>query len=149
MDETYLEQYKILWSTFNSEMQRFWVRFNILIGIEVAAGYGMLKLWPDLSGEDITKWAVFLLMSVFSVITCLIVWRAITVYQLLGATIRELEIASNNRLFLVGALSNVAEREQISTELSTPSAMWYAIIIATIFSMFWLLGLLFLLTNGG
>lgn len=148
MEASYIEQYKILWDTFNSEMQRFWMRFNILIGIEVAAGYGMLKLWPDLNGEEYAKWTVFLLMSVFSVITCLIVWRAISVYELLGFAIKELEDASNDRLFLVGAIQNVALKHHMS-DLGTPHSMWLAIVIAAIFSIFWLFGLVFSLTNGG
>jgi len=147
MEASYLKQYKILWDTFNSEMQRFWTRFNILIGIEVAAGYGILKLLPDLSGHELAKGAVFLLMSVFSIITCLIVWRAISVYELLGLAILEVENESNNRLFLAGALQKIALKNQMS-DLGTPHSMWYSLIIAVIFTLFWLFGLIFSLTQG-
>lgn len=148
MEESYLEQYKILWDTFNSEMQRFWMRFNILIGIEVAAAYGMLKLWPILSDDKLAKWAVFLLMSVFSVITCLIVWRAISVYELLGWSIKKLEDTSNDKFFLVGTIEEVALEHHVSN-LGTPHSMCFALIIATIFSIFWLFGLVFSFTNSG
>ena len=130
-----LEQYKILWDTLNGEMQRFWMRFNILIGIEVAV-YGMLQLWPNLNGDESAKWKVSFLMLVFSVITCFIVKRAISVYKLLVLAIQELEYTSNNNLFLVSVIQKVARKHHL-LDLNKPRSMWLAFTIALIFSIFW------------
>lgn len=139
-----IEQYKILWDTLNGEMQRFWFRFNVLIGVEIGAALLVLKTWEGFGDDILGKGFLLLIMTSFAVITCLIVFRAISIYRLLVCSISELEDReeTKNSLYLVTILKSVAEREHISN-ISSPAAMHFASIISVIFFMAWLFSFLF------
>ncbi len=79
-----LEQYKIMWSTHNAEMARFWQRYSVLVSAQLLA-IGFFKLLNFGATDMLTnvlEAIVLFVCSVCAVITVSIVTREIKVYNL-------------------------------------------------------------------
>jgi len=97
MDEK-IEQYKILWDLFNQEMQRFWLRYNVLIGIQIAVIVTILNSLTKNGEIDIYSiLLIILILLMLSIITDGIVTRAIKIYKFNLKNIKKFE--NNHKKF--------------------------------------------------
>jgi hypothetical protein len=138
----FFEQYKILWDTFNGELQRFWVRFNVLISLELAGFYIFMKELAIFKSNEAIFGLSLLIMTSFSLLIVLIVWRAIGVYKLLVKLINEFEVESNETVYLISSMKRLSDRENIDNT-SAPKQMYYALNIAFFFFIGWFFSLLY------
>lgn len=149
MQNSTFEQYKLLWDAFNGEMQRFWTRFNILIGIEIVACYGILKLKQDINADNdngvIILGALLIVMIFFSISTCLIVHRAIGVYKIFYESLCYFESLKKGSLFLITLAEEMAEKIQIE-KVENPKSMLMARTISILLSVVWIFATLFYLS---
>ena len=133
-----LEQYKVLWDTFNQEMQRFWFRFNILIGLELVAFFGFSTKLAEFR-QNLEIFLVGLLMlAFFSWITVAIVWRAIQVYELLASLLLRFEEKAPKScpLFLVTWAQEISNSDG-GTSVDKPNAMYWGLGIAVLGAVGW------------
>ncbi|MCC7389432.1 MAG: hypothetical protein IT431_11755 [Phycisphaerales bacterium] len=132
-DEWLLEQYKLCFDTFNNELQRFWVRFNVLVGVQIAATAAVVSRFSELKGQP----CVLLGMSVFMVacglVTLLVLYRGTIVYAVFVHVLSILEGRSGGRLG-VTRLADWLTKHPIRR----PYGMWIAAIIPCMVCGFWI-----------
>ena len=93
-----LEQYKLLTSSFNDEITRFWSRFNILFGVEIIGLIGILNSLKILSSNIVLFRLTLILMLLYSISTFLIVWRGFMMHQNILKTLLKFEQKSEGKL---------------------------------------------------
>jgi len=146
VEDNYWEHYKLVFEAFNGEMNRFWLRFNVLTGLEVVAFYAFLKLDPLLTKEPLVFRFMLLFMVFFSILVFLIVWRAQDVYKILALLLVEIEEESEGKYFLISASKRLGEEHNIPS-FKKPMAMYFASMISFIISIFWIFALLYVVMN--
>jgi hypothetical protein len=74
----YLEVYI---ATLNSELDRFWSRFNVFTGIQVLTVVALMLAFDKLQIHPHTARAATMLLFLWSVTGALIIWRSIEIQQ--------------------------------------------------------------------
>lgn len=92
------EQYKLLTSSFNDEITRFWSRFNILFGVEIIGLIGILNSLKILSSNVVLFRLTLILMLLYSISTFLIVLRGFLMHQNILKTLLIFEQESEGKL---------------------------------------------------
>lgn len=92
------EQYKLLTSSFNDEITRFWSRFNILFGVEIIGLIGILNSLKILSSNVVLFRLTLILMLLYSISTFLIVLRGFLMHQNILKTFLIFEQESEGKL---------------------------------------------------
>jgi hypothetical protein len=109
--EVYFEQYKILSTSFNDEITRFWSRFNILMGIQMGGFIGILASPKLLFMSPELFRLTLILMSMFSVSTTFIVFRGCMMH---GAILRMLAMMEQDSKYELGLVRLAWEVSSIS-----------------------------------
>jgi len=86
----YLEVYI---ATLNSELDRFWSRFNAFSAIQVVAVVGLLLAFDQVQIHPHTARAANMLLFLWSVTGALIIWRSVEIQQRLFTAIVAAEAA--------------------------------------------------------
>jgi len=111
MTDSELEQYKILTSSYNDEVTRFWWRFNILMGVQMGGFIGILAAAKLLVLNPMLFRLAVVLMTLYSIATLLIVVRGHSMHEMLLralATMEKESMGTLRILSLVNKLSKVA-----------------------------------------
>lgn len=130
-----LVQYELLFSAFTEEVSRFWSRFNILVGIQMAGFVGVLAYMQNLAKMAAVLRLVLLMMILYSVSTTVITVRGHLMHQTLLKALQQLEGESDGALRLLKAVGGHARVPLGLNQL-------VAIFIACAFSLGWLVILL-------
>lgn len=144
-DEKLIEQYKIIWDTFNRETERFWNRFNVLIGVQIAVSIAILS--PILAKDNIIiNFMAYGFLLLLSVITTFILNRAIKIYELQINLIKHFE--DNNEGFEILSMINCNKDLEINTPYAYKIARvvpdfliicWAVVLLLEVFEAFQLL----------
>lgn len=134
-----IEQYKILWDLFNQEMHRFWLRYNILIGIQIAVIVTIIKTLGDDFKELSIGVTLFLIM--LSVVTDKIVSRAIEIYKFNLKNIKEFE--TDNKEF--NLLTKNDNFEKLKSPYAYHLARWITRSLKIIWSLYFIIQLYYYL----
>ncbi len=86
----YLEVYI---ATLNSELDRFWSRFNLFAGIQVVAVVGLLLAFDQVQIHPHTARAANMLLFLWSLTGAVIIWRSAEIQQRLATAIVAAETA--------------------------------------------------------
>ena len=139
MSNALLEQYKLAVTCLDSEITRFWTRFNILMGIQVGALVGVYASVPVLSANPMLFRILLILMVLFSASTAVINHRGSRFRQQLTGMVAALESQSDGKLVLFSAASTALPKrrgqvsagiQEIAVRISTVSALaWVATLV--------------------
>lgn len=121
-----IEQYKILWELFNQEMHRFWLRYNVLIGIQIAVIVTVIKTLGD-ELKEISILVTFLLIML-SIVTDQIVLRTIKIYKFNLRNIKEFE-ENNSEFDLLTTNNNF---ESLESPYAYHLARWITVTLVII-----------------
>lgn len=134
MAEDYLlEQYKLTFDAFNRETQRFWFRFNVLLGFEFAGLIGILVKIDVLALNLLLLKAALVFMLVYSVATFAIVLRGIRVYLIFIEVIEWFEVREpRGRLHVIGLFKSKSKGRIFKREWKIFSGPWSMYIAAGI-----------------
>ena len=103
-----LEQYKVLLTMYNSEMNRFWTRFNIFLGLQVAIFIAMLSSSKFLvSNPSIFRFGTICVV-ILSLAGSLINLRGYGVQRMFINAIGKLEDESKGTLVLLKTFRRVS-----------------------------------------
>ena len=131
MPEYLLDQWKMLASTFNDEITRFWTRFHIMIGLEMGGLVGILASSDILEPNSALFRTALLFMNCFAVGSAAIVWRGFLMHQTLLKALALVEEESGGKLRLLELCGRVS---RIPIGLNQV----IAIVIASSFAILWL-----------
>ncbi len=94
----YLEVYI---ATLNSELDRFWSRFNVFAGIQVLAVVALMLAFDKVQIHPHTARAANMLLLLWSITGALIIWRSVEIQQRLVRAIvtAETSLPDDVRLF--------------------------------------------------
>jgi hypothetical protein len=101
MKETDLEQYKIISTSFNDEVTRFWSRFNILMGIQMGGFIGILASLKMLVSNPSLFRLALILMTLYSIATTLIVIRGHLMHETILRMLAMMEEDSEGELHIL------------------------------------------------
>ncbi len=141
-----IEQYKILWESLNHEMNRFWNRYNVLLGIQIAIIVTVVKSLLETSNDN-NEFIVFvyLFLCLLSFVTCAIVERAIAVYEFSYKQICAYEKRNkNNGVDLITEADLTSEARTI--DISVPRAYQIALVIPVMLFVGWALAFMYEIT---
>lgn len=130
--EDLLEQYKLAVGSWNQEMQRFWFRFNILVGLELVALIGLVAKYEDIKKHPFIVGIFLVVMVVYSLLTLAIVRHGIKVYKNIVSVLTAIEERSDERLFLI----QLFLAQPFPTK--DPQGMWYGFWIQAALTGVWL-----------
>lgn len=130
-DADLLEQYKLAVGSWNQEMQRFWFRFNILVGLELAALIGLVAKYDDITKHPFIFGLLLTVMACYSLLTLGIVRHGINVYNNIVSVLTTIEQRSDDKLFLIRVF--LAQR----LPMKDPQGMWYAVGIQAALTFVW------------
>ncbi len=125
----YIEKYKILWAAFDNEMGRFWQRYNILFSIQIVA-VSLFKLTETATVKPLVLIAICSVLSLLSLITVLIVKRAIDVYKINLEMITKFENDHSDFKLLTKEMKNPVDK-------LSPKSYDYALILPFVLFVFW------------
>jgi hypothetical protein len=86
----YLEVYI---ATLNSELDRFWSRFNVFSGVQVVAVMGLMLAFDQVHIHPHTARAANMLLFLWSLTGAIIIWRSTEIQQRLATAIVAAETA--------------------------------------------------------
>ena len=147
---TKIELYKILWEQLNGELSRFWSRFNVLLGIQLAFVVTLFKPMIENQNKDTVLWAVYLFLTVLSGVTLAIVNRAIKTYEFTFQAIMKFEKENkDNGINLITDLATGIKKNSHEkfVDLSNPMAYKFARIIPVITGIVWSILFIFTIYN--
>jgi len=130
-----LEQYKILSTSFNDEITRFWSRFNILMGIQMGGLIGVLASAKVLVMNPGLFRLALILMMLYSIATTIIVVRGHIMHETILRMLGMMEQDSKGELRIL-KLARKASRvpvglnQLVATGIAcTFSAAWAVFLI--------------------
>ncbi len=125
-----LDQYKLLFASFNDEVSRFWSRFNILMGIQMGGFIGVLASLKTLVLNPSLFRLALILMMLYSISTTIIAVRGHIMHEALLRTLGMMEQESKGELRILN-LARKASRVPIGLNQIV------GIGIASVFSIAW------------
>ena len=125
-----LEQYKILCSSFNDEISRFWSRFNILIGIEMVGFVGTLTAAKVLIANPALFRLTLLYMCIYSIAVAAIVWRGFLMHQSILRVLLLFEQKSEGKL-------TILQESRNTSRVPIGLNQIIAIAVAILFALLW------------
>ena len=131
-----LKQYELLAGFYDSEMSRFWVRFNIFVGMEFAGLIAMVINPKFLVANPHLMCALLLFCALFSMLVVLMVIRGISSARLLPKLISRIEAKSED-------LAEIIELTRKLDPLPQYINFLIALGISGLFSVLWWLAFVF------
>ncbi len=128
-----LKQYELLVGLYDSEMSRFWVRFNIFVGMEFAGLIAMVVNPKFLVANPVLMRALLLFCAIFSLLVVLMVLRSISSSRLIPSILSRIEAKSDN-------LANIISLSKKIDPLPQYINFLIALCISIIFSILWWFG---------
>jgi hypothetical protein len=125
-----LKQYELLASLYDNEMSRFWVRFNIFVGMEFVGLIALIVNAEFLVANPGLMRALLLFCALFSGLVVLIVLRSISSARLLLTLLSRIEANSDDLAQLLSVTKRLDPLPQYINFL-------IALAIAALFSMLW------------
>lgn len=135
-----LEQYKLAVTCLDSEITRFWTRFNILMGVQVGALVGVYASVPVLSANPMLFRILLILMVLFSASTAVINHRGSRFRQQLIGMVAAIESQSEGKLMLFTTASTTLPKSRGSVSAGIQEvAVWISIVsaLAWVASLLW------------
>lgn len=109
MTDYNFEQYKILTTSFNNEVTRFWSRFNILMGIQMGGFIGILASLKTLFLNVGLFRLALIFMTFYSVATMIIVLRGHIMHESMIKMILTMERESDGKLKILSLAGKVSK----------------------------------------
>ena len=126
-----LEQYKLMASSFNQEITRFWTRFHILVGFEIGGFIAILASSKVLILNPCLFRVALMAMTFLSLGAAVIVWRGFLMHQTLLRVMAELEKRSDGKLYTLRISGQVSSMPIGLNQI-------IAIVIATTLALCWI-----------
>lgn len=144
-DDTSDKEFEYVWESLHNELNRFWVRFNILISIQFGLAYMISRIFLEgqtkkleVSYIDVTLGSSVSIVLLLSIVCCLICQRAIDVY-----------ISMQNSLVRIGngMEGKFEEIKALLQSLSVPATMYYGRYLALMLLYSWILTMFYVSKN--
>jgi hypothetical protein len=134
-DDYLLEQYKIITSSFDAEITRFWTRFNILVGLEIGGLLGVFAASKVLILNPGLFRIALMAMTFFSFAATVIIWRGYLMHQTILRMIVEIEKRSEGKLQM---LRIAGQTSRIPIGLNQIVAIGIALVLAIFWVVLWI-----------
>ena len=109
MTDYNFEQYKIITTSFNDEVTRFWSRFNILMGIQMGGFIGILASLKTLFLNVGLLRLALIFMTFYSVATTIIFLRGHIMHESMIKMILMMERESDGKLKILSLAGKVSK----------------------------------------
>jgi hypothetical protein len=136
-----MEQYKLLLDQYDNEMNRYWTRFNVGLGFQIALLLVFINGLSVLSANPHLFRLLLFLANVFSWGFLVVVFRGLNVQSALLHAIRSLEEESKGELKLLTLVEK-------GTRLPLVVNQIVATIQALVLSLFWIVVYVILESSG-
>lgn len=135
-----MEQYKLIMTMFDNEMNRYWLRYNLFLGFEIALFIGIVSSLKFLVLNSWLFCIVLAFVLAFSFGFFIIVLRGYSIQIVLQKVISEIEQNSNGKLII---FSSIKSKSRLPLYING----MISLILVFIILIFWIVFFLFIILN--
>ncbi len=129
-DNVLLKQYEMMGAFYDNESQRYWVRFNIFIGIQLAALIAIITQIQLLVLNPGIFRGILVFFGILSILILIIVHRGLISIKLIYTLAKEIESLSEGKLKLMSMLGE-------HTKVTPLVNQFISSVIALLFTVMW------------